>query len=92
MFFPSQIEEIILQEAALSPHYQITLTKKGRMDAISIAIEGRSESTQADIEKAAKAVSHHIKARIGISSAMKIKPEGGIPRSMGKAVRVVDKR
>ncbi len=90
--FPSQIEEIILQEAALSPHYQITLTKKGRMDAISIAIEGRSESTQADIEKAAKAVSHHIKARIGISSAMKIKPEGGIPRSMGKAVRVVDKR
>ena len=40
--FPSQIEEIILQEPALAPHYQITLSKKGRMDAIAVTVEGRT--------------------------------------------------
>ena len=90
--FPSQIEEIILQEPALTPHYQITLTKKGRMDAISVAVEGRAQSAHTDTEKAAKAVAHHIKAKIGISALIEVKPEGAIPRSMGKAVRVVDKR
>ncbi len=83
---------ISVSELALTPHYQITLTKKGRMDAISIAVEGRAESVHTDTEKVAKAVAHHIKAKIGISSVVEVKPAGGIPRSMGKVVRVVDKR
>lgn len=90
--FPSQIEEIILQQSDLSPHYQISLFKKGRMDAISIAVEGRADSSEAAISKAAKAVSQHIKARIGISAMIEIKAAGAIPRSEGKAVRVLDQR
>ncbi len=90
--FPSQIEEIILQEPALSPHYQITLSKKGPMDMITIAIEGRPESDAETIQQASKDVAYHIKARIGISAIMDVKHVGTIPRSMGKAVRVIDNR
>ena len=90
--FPSQIEEIILQEQALSPHYQIILTKKGRMDFMSVTVEGRSESAPSAVKEAAIAVAHHIKARIGVSAKVATKAEGDIPRSQGKAVRVIDNR
>jgi phenylacetate-CoA ligase len=90
--FPSQIEEIILQEPALSPHYQITLSKKGRMDAISVAVEGRADFTREQQERAAQDVVKHVKARIGTSMGIELKGEGEIPRSEGKAVRVIDKR
>ncbi len=90
--FPSQIEEIILQEPALSPHYQITLTKAGRMDAMSVAVEGRAGHSAADHAKAAENVSKHVKARIGTSCKVMANAPGTLPRSQGKAVRVVDKR
>ncbi|PHS42397.1 MAG: phenylacetate--CoA ligase [Robiginitomaculum sp.] len=90
--FPSQIEEIILQEPALSPHYQITLFKKGRMDAISVAVEGRKQSSDVAVSQAVKDVGGHIKARIGISALVEAQAPGSIPRSQGKAVRVIDKR
>ncbi|MBL4871396.1 MAG: phenylacetate--CoA ligase [Robiginitomaculum sp.] len=90
--FPSQIEEIILQEPALSPHYQITLSKKGHMDTISISVEGRPDIPSDAIKAAATNLAHHIKARIGVSSMIEIKPEGGVPRSQGKAIRVIDNR
>lgn len=90
--FPSQIEEIILQEPALAPHYQITLSKVGRMDAMSVAVEGRPDYSLTDHEKAAKDVVKHIKARIGISTQITVNAPGTLPRSEGKAVRIVDNR
>jgi len=90
--FPSQIEEIILQEPALAPHYQITLSKVGRMDAILVAVEGRPSYSLTDHEKAAKDVVKHIKARIGVSTQISVNALGTLPRSEGKAVRVVDNR
>ncbi|MBL4837256.1 MAG: AMP-binding protein [Kordiimonadaceae bacterium] len=90
--FPSQIEEIILQEASLAPHYQITLTKKGHMDAMSVAVEGRPDHSVEAHTQAAKNVALHIKARIGISAQITLTAPGGLPRSEGKAVRVLDNR
>ncbi|MEE9272710.1 MAG: phenylacetate--CoA ligase PaaK [Robiginitomaculum sp.] len=90
--FPSQIEEIILQEPALASHYQITLSKVGRMDAMSVAVEGRPDHSLTDHEKAAKNVVKHIKARIGVSTQISVNVPGALPRSEGKAVRVVDNR
>ena len=90
--FPSQIEEIILQEPALAPHYQITLSKKGRMDAIAVTVEGRTGHSLDAQALAAQNVEGHIKARIGISAKTTLKKQGEIPRSEGKAVRVIDKR
>ncbi|MGB8621687.1 MAG: phenylacetate--CoA ligase PaaK [Paracoccaceae bacterium] len=91
--FPTQIEEQILKCAALAPHYEIVLTRKGRMDVMTVRCEcklaGTAESVGAD---AAKELSHHIKSVIGVSSAIEIVECGDIARSQGKAKRVRDER
>jgi len=79
--FPSQIEELILKTAGLSPHYVLELTKDGPLDHLTVVVEGS--------EAGAAALKHHIKSYVGISADVKI---GAIERSIGKAKRVVDKR
>jgi phenylacetate-CoA ligase len=79
--FPSQIEELILKQPGLSPHYVLELSKDGPMDHLTVVLEGS--------EAGARALQHSIKAYIGISADVKI---GAVERSIGKAKRVVDKR
>ncbi|MGL4565125.1 MAG: AMP-binding protein, partial [Halioglobus sp.] len=90
--FPTQIEEQILSIPELSPHYFIELRKEGHLDAIEVNVElsGRVEPDRsADAEKALR---HKIKSYVGVSASIKVHPNGAIPRSEGKARRVVDKR
>jgi phenylacetate-CoA ligase len=90
--FPTQIEEQILSIPELSPHYFIELRKEGHLDAIEVNVElsGRVEPARsADAEKALR---HKIKSYVGVSASIKVHPNGAIPRSEGKARRVVDKR
>jgi phenylacetate-CoA ligase len=88
--FPSQIEELILKQPRLAPHYQCTLTKEGPLDALSIQVEAAAgvEAREED----AQALSAAIKTLIGVSAKVTMAPAGAIERSMGKAKRVVDKR
>ncbi|MGD9810882.1 MAG: phenylacetate--CoA ligase PaaK [Sphingobium sp.] len=90
--FPSQIEEQITACVALSPHYQIELTRPGRMDQVRIMVEGRADADRQSCEDASRTLAGRIKRIIGISVAVDISPPGTIPRSQGKATRVVDKR
>ncbi len=91
--FPTQIEEQILKVDGLSPHYQIELTKSGRMDAMIIHVEASPEATSQEARDAsAKQLAEHIKGTVGVSAGVDVKEPGGIERSMGKAVRVVDNR
>jgi len=90
--FPSQIEEQLLKFNVLAPHYQIELAKKGNMDAVTIHIEPVEEAGEEQVATAAKELAHQIKTFIGISSSMQLHPVGGIPRSEGKAKRVIDNR
>lgn len=91
--FPTQIEEQILKVDALSPHYQIELTKSGPMDAMKIRVEAKPDRAD-DASRAASAaqLSEMIKGTVGVSSAVEVLEPGGVERSMGKAVRVVDRR
>ncbi len=87
--FPSQIEELILKQPELSPHYVLELSKQGPLDHLSVLVEispGRS-----DLSSSQK-LQHNIKATIGVSADVKIVAAGTIERSIGKAKRVVDKR
>jgi phenylacetate-CoA ligase len=79
--FPSQIEELILKTAGLSPHYVLELSKSGPLDHLTVVVEGAAD--------AAAALAHDIKSYIGISAEVRI---GTIERSIGKAKRVIDKR
>lgn len=90
--FPTQIEEQILSIGNLAPHYLIEVEKKGNMDSVKVSVEIDSENNGNDTDQLAKTLSHRIKSFIGISAAIEIHPPGALPRSEGKAKRVIDRR
>jgi len=90
--FPTQIEELILKDQRLSPHYQLEIFREGPLDKLVVNVEARNVDEGAEEVLMASDLSHHIKSMIGVSAEVRIKPEGGIQRSMGKATRVIDHR
>ena len=90
--FPGQIEEQILGCAALTPHYQIELTRPNRMDQVRVLVEPRSDAGADEQAQDAKKLAARIKTLIGISVTVDVRPEGSLPRSQGKAARVLDHR
>ena len=92
--FPTQIEELILRQSALSAHYQCLLRKEGSMDTLTVKVETRSGllSDSHEAQMAAKQLEHDAKAYIGTSLKVELCNEGEVERSMGKAKRVVDQR
>lgn len=92
--YPSQIEAVLVGLEGLSPHYQIRLFKEGPLDAISLEVEVAADGPSDSRALAAKSseVRHHIKSIIGVTCAVNARPPGTVPRSEGKAVRVLDQR
>ena len=92
--FPTQIEELLLKQHALAPHYQIVLTKDGPLDVMTLNVEPCPETAPdtAALSAAKQALTYDIKALIGISAVVNVLAVNGIERSVGKARRVVDKR
>lgn len=90
--FPSQIEEHLLACGTLAPHYQIELSRPGRLDLVRIFVEGRPEIDTALCRQEADQLAHRIKRHIGITVAVELRPAGAIPRSQGKASRINDLR
>ena len=87
--FPSQIEEMILKQPELSPHYVLELSKDGPMDHLTVLVEIAPGAADAD---SANKLKHNIKSLIGVTTDVKIVPISSIERSIGKAKRVIDKR
>ena len=93
--FPSQIETVLLSMGNLAPHYQLVVDRENNADTLEILVEleeslfsdevRRLESVREDIEK-------NVHSALGLSARVRLVEPGAIPRSEGKAVRVVDKR
>jgi phenylacetate-CoA ligase len=90
--FPSQIEELVLQVPELSPHFQCVLRRSGRLDSLTVRVEGRAETSPAERDRLAGLLRDSVKGRIGVSVEVEIVDAGGVARSVGKAVRLVDER
>ncbi|WP_306714928.1 phenylacetate--CoA ligase PaaK [Burkholderia dolosa] len=92
--FPTQIEEQLLKQRALAPHYQIVLTKEGPLDVLTLNVEPCPETAPdaVAIQTASQALAHDIKSLIGVTAIVNVLPVNGIERSVGKARRVIDKR
>jgi phenylacetate-CoA ligase len=90
--FPTQVEELILAIPALSPHFQLHLTRPGRMDAMTVHVERRPDTTPADAEAAGTHLSTMIKNSIGVTAATVVQDPGIIERSAGKMRRIIDNR
>jgi phenylacetate-CoA ligase len=87
--FPSQIEEQILKCPELSPHYVLEVSRPGRLDKLTVHVELRTESADA---QSASVLSRHIKENIGITADIRTCLPGSLPRSVGKAARIRDLR
>lgn len=90
--FPSQVEEQIFSLPALAGHYQIEVSRRGTLDELAIQVELRPEAEGADAQHLGGELIHKIKAYIGVNANVDVLPSGSIPRSLGKAVRVIDRR
>jgi len=90
--FPTQIEELVLATSGLTPHFQCVLTRPGRMDQLTVNVEGDPSVGEGDRERLARDLQDRIKSRIGVSAQVVVLGEGGIERSVGKARRIVGQR
>jgi len=91
--FPTQIEELILGIAGLSPHFQLVLTRPDRLDEMTVRVEARSPSGGADERRLlGERLASTVKQRIGVSVAVEVLEPGLVERSIGKAKRTVDLR
>ena len=93
--FPSQIEEMVLKQTCLSPHYMLEVSRQGHLDELAVLVELKpsfAAATEAERQHCAQDLQHHIKSYIGVTTHVTIAAPGAIERSVGKARRVIDKR
>jgi len=90
--FPTQIEELILRDAMLAPHYQIEISRPKSLDQMTILVERAPAAGSVDGDRAGERLAHLVKNLIGVTAQVRVLPSGGVERSLGKARRIVDKR
>ncbi|GAA2492779.1 phenylacetate--CoA ligase PaaK [Streptomyces gobitricini] len=90
--FPTQIEEIVLRTPGLAPHFQLRLTRDGRLDALTVRAEARADATSDERAEAARMVAAAVKDGIGVSVGVEVVDPETLERSVGKIKRIVDLR
>ncbi|MEV6400370.1 phenylacetate--CoA ligase PaaK [Streptomyces sp. NPDC051907] len=90
--FPTQIEEIVLRTPHVAPHFQLRLTREGRLDALTVRAEARAEATSEQRAAAEQAIATAVKDGIGVSVTVEVVDPETLERSVGKLKRIVDLR
>ncbi len=92
--FPTQIEELILKQVALAPHYHLEIFREGHLDSLTVNVEllADVESHQAKRDSVAAELVQLIKSYIGLTTTVVVHPASSLERSAGKAKRVSDRR
>ena len=86
--YPSEIEHVLLGIEGVAPHYELTVERPGASDVVSVRCEtvgDASEDVRARVREA-------LRERTGIGIDVELVPAGTLPRSAGKAARVIDRR
>jgi phenylacetate-CoA ligase len=90
--FPTQVEELLLRVAGLSPHYQLVLSAPRRLDEMTVRVESRPDVPAADRAVLADRLCALVKDGIGVTVTCDVVEPGALERSQGKAQRVLDLR
>jgi phenylacetate-CoA ligase len=93
--FPSQIEEVLMKIEHTEPHYQIIVEKKGQLDCIEVQVEMNEQIFSDEIKnlnQLEENIEGAIYSTLNIHAKVKLVEPQSIPRSEGKAKRVIDKR
>lgn len=88
--FPTQVEELVLQERGLGGQYQLVVTRDGHLDELTIRCE---LAVGASDDGIGQRLAERIKNLIGVTATVRVEPNNAIERTLvGKARRVVDQR
>jgi phenylacetate-CoA ligase len=98
--FPSEIERVVLEQRELAPHYQIMLRRDGALDRLAIHVEVAAEAwvslgstTDCDAARSlAGKLRRELASTLSLTADVELGAPGTVPRSEGKAIRVVDRR
>ena len=90
--FPTQIEEVVLEVDGLAPHFQIRLSKRDRMDHLTVLVESLAGTTEDRRRDAAREVASRVKDGVGVSVGVEVLDPESLERSVGKLRRVIDQR
>jgi phenylacetate-CoA ligase len=88
--YPSEVERILLGLGDVAPHYQLVVERPGALDELTVLCEPGDPG--ADLAALSTRVRQALQAETGLTMSVQVLPPGGVPRSEGKAVRVVDRR
>ena len=88
--YPSQIEHVLLAQPGVAPHYQLVVERPETLDEVTVCCE--PVEAGANPIALATTIQQAIRERIGVTVTVHVKAPGEIPRSEGKAVRVIDRR
>ncbi len=93
--FPSQIEKALLRIDGVEPHYQIIVTRPHLMDEMEVRVEASEDLFSDEIKELVgirEKIEQYIHNEIGLRVKVTLVEPKTLPRSEGKAVRVIDKR
>jgi phenylacetate-CoA ligase len=87
--YPSSVEHLLLSLPDVAPHYQLVVERPGDMDELTVQCEPVADVEPVDLRAT---VGRVLREHLGIRVAVEVLERGAVPRSEGKAVRVVDRR
>lgn len=93
--FPSQIESVLVGINGVSPHYLLVVDRKNSTDMLEVKVELTEDmfsDTVSHIEAVQRRITEQIKSVVGIQAKVTLVPPKSIPRSEGKAKRIIDNR
>ncbi len=93
--FPSQIESVLVSTNGVAPHYVLVVDRVNSSDTLEVKVELTEEmfsDTVSHIEELKAKIGAEIKSVVGILAKVSLVPPKSIPRSEGKAKRVIDNR
>ncbi|MER5813683.1 phenylacetate--CoA ligase PaaK [Streptomyces sp. NPDC002033] len=90
--YPTQIEEILLRTPGLAPHFQLRLTREGRMDVLTVRVEARRDTEAGRRRDAAAELVRAVKESAGLSVRVEVVDPETLERSLGKIKRIRDLR
>jgi phenylacetate-CoA ligase len=88
--YPSNVEHVLLGVPDVGPHYRLVVRREGHMDEVVVQCEPAHDGV--DRMALAERVSALLREHTGIRMEVQVLEVGALPRSEGKAVRVVDQR
>jgi phenylacetate-CoA ligase len=88
--YPSEVERVLLGVGDVTPHYQLLVDRPGAMDELTVLCEPATPTLDSDALKCR--IEYALREATGLGMVVQVLEPGGVPRSEGKAVRVIDKR